>query len=479
MARGALSPAGGDARLVVGGRVARAAARSGALWGCVFGLFVVVQTVAFTAQYDTQAARDQMAATYGTEGGLTAVLGQPDALNTVAGWATWRFVGILGLLGSVWGVLLVTRLLRGEEESGRWELLLTGQTTPRRAAGQAATIAAAVLGIGYALRMAANTDRGLHWLGWLSPLGWVERIRPLNDPNPVAVVPVLALTVGATAAAVWLAGRRDAGTAILPERHAGPPRVALLGGPVRFAVRQTRLGAAGWLFAIAAFAALFGVVADSSTQDVDGSRDIEEAISRLGGHGSPTAVYLGLIFLVVSFLVALIAAGQVSTLRAEEAAGQLDALLVRPVSRARWLAGRLAVSCLLLGCAGVAAGGGAWVGTAGQSDGIGAGDLVTAGVNIVPPGLFLLGLGTLVFGGWPRATRPVVYAYLTWAFLIEFSGGAVRLHHWLLDTSVFFDVSPAPAGPPDWSSAAVLSGLGIAGAVLGGFLFRRRDLRAA
>ncbi|CAI7974105.1 membrane hypothetical protein [Frankia sp. Hr75.2] len=127
----------------------------------------------------------------------------------------------------------------------------------------------------------------------------------------------------------------------------------------------------------------------------------------------------------------------------------------------------------------MAAGGGAWVGTAGQSDGIGAGDLVTAGVNIVPPGLFLLGLGTLVFGGWPRATRPVVYAYLTWAFLIEFSGGAVRLHHWLLDTSVFFHVSPAPAGPPDWSSAAVLSGLGIAGAVLGGFLFRRRDLRAA
>lgn len=151
--RGALSPAGGDARLVVGGRVARAAARSGALWGCVFGLFVVVQTVAFTAQYDTQAARDQMAATYGTEGGLTAVLGQPDALNTVAGWATWRFVGILGLLGSVWGVLLATRLLRGEEESGRWELLLTGQTTPRRAAGQAA----AGLGVGVAILLALTT----------------------------------------------------------------------------------------------------------------------------------------------------------------------------------------------------------------------------------------------------------------------------------------------------------------------------------
>jgi hypothetical protein len=30
-----------------------------------------------------------------------------------------------------------TRLLRGEEESGRWDLLLAGQTTPRRAASLA------------------------------------------------------------------------------------------------------------------------------------------------------------------------------------------------------------------------------------------------------------------------------------------------------------------------------------------------------
>ncbi|ABW14753.1 Putative exporter of polyketide antibiotics-like protein [Parafrankia sp. EAN1pec] len=197
--------------------------------------------------------------------------------------------------------------MRGEEESRRWELLLTGQTTPRRAAGQAvaglrvglavllalttlgmvvsgrsttadfslgqcvalaatvvagaamflavgalasqlaatrrqaATIAAAVLGVGYALRMAANTDRGVHWLGWLSPLGWVDRIRPLTDPNPVALVPVLALTAGATAAAVWLAGRRDAGTAILPGRHAAEtfaPHERRGPGPYREQVRK-------------------------------------------------------------------------------------------------------------------------------------------------------------------------------------------------------------------------------------------------
>ena len=43
----------------------------------------------------------------------------------------------LMILGAVWGLLTSTRLLRGEEDSGRWELLLAGQTTRRGAAVQA------------------------------------------------------------------------------------------------------------------------------------------------------------------------------------------------------------------------------------------------------------------------------------------------------------------------------------------------------
>ena len=41
---------------------------------------------------------------------------------------------ILSVIGGVWALLTATRLLRGEEEEGRWELLLTGQTTRLRAA---------------------------------------------------------------------------------------------------------------------------------------------------------------------------------------------------------------------------------------------------------------------------------------------------------------------------------------------------------
>jgi ABC-2 type transport system permease protein len=540
-----LAPAGRYPGSVLARQVARRATRSGALWGLIFGLFIIVQTHAYTSTYKTQASRDQLARAYGPNTAMNALLGSERAVNTVAGWADWRFVGILSVLGSIWGLLTAARLMRGEEEAGRYDLLLAGQTTRRRAAGQAlaglgagllglfaltaigaivtgrspsagfslgqclyfavtlvaaaamflaigalasqlagtrrraAAMAGVVFGLAYALRMVADTNQGLHWLVWLSPLGWVEESRPLTSPNPVALLPVLVLLVVVTAVTLHLAGTRDAGAASWPGRDSSQPHLALLGGSAGLAMRLMRPTAVGWLFAVAVFAVLIGTTAESSAQDATGSQGISQAIGRLGGHGSTVADDLGLTFLILALLIALIAAGQITAMRTEEADGYLENLLVRPVSRTSWFAGRLGLSCLLLITAGLLAGIGAWVGAATQHSGVRFGSLLTAGLNVVPPGLFLLGLGALVLGAWPRRTSAVVYGYLAWSFLIEFAGGVVNTSHWLMDTSVFFHMVPAPATAPDWSSMAVITGLGILGAVLGGILLCRRDQKNA
>ena len=47
---------------------------------------------------------------------------------------------------------------------------------------QAAGYAGAALGACYALRMAADSDPRLDWLGWMTPLGWAEELQPLTAP---------------------------------------------------------------------------------------------------------------------------------------------------------------------------------------------------------------------------------------------------------------------------------------------------------
>jgi ABC-2 type transport system permease protein len=124
----------------------------------------------------------------------------------------------------------------------------------------------------------------------------------------------------------------------------------------------------------------------------------------------------------------------------------------------------------------VLAGAGAWVGAASEHSGIRFGSLIAAGVNVVPPSLFVLGLGALILGVWPRRTAAVVYGYLAWAFLVEFVGAVVHTNHWVLDTSVFFHMAPAPAVGPHWRAAAVLTVTGVVAGVAGALFFRRRDL---
>ena len=161
----------------------RKALRSGASWGLVFGIYVASQVQAYVSAYKTQAERNALAKSFTSSGGLNALVGPAHQLNTVAGYTEWKSVGILTVLGAVWALLLSTKLLRGEEDAGRWELLLAGQTTRRGAATQAMSglaggllalfviTAALTMGIGH-IPSAHFTNR---FLRPFSPYGYCRR----------------------------------------------------------------------------------------------------------------------------------------------------------------------------------------------------------------------------------------------------------------------------------------------------------------
>ncbi len=117
-----------------------------------------------------------------------------------------------------------------------------------------------------------------------------------------------------------------------------------------------------------------------------------------------------------------------------------------------------------------------WLGTVFEGTGVSLATLVTAGINVMPPALCLLGLGILAFGVWPRGTSYVVYGVLGWSLLIEIVGGVGTISRWLLDASLFHQMAAAPALNPDWTVNGIMIAIGAAGAVLGGVAFRHRDI---
>lgn len=131
---------------LVAARTARRAARSGVVWGAVFALYVADTAYLYSTTYPTPASRAKFASSLASNSGLAAMFGTARHLDTVAGFTSWRTMGFLTILGAVWGLLLATRLTRGEEDEGRWELLLSGLTTRGGAAAQA--VAGVAAGVG-------------------------------------------------------------------------------------------------------------------------------------------------------------------------------------------------------------------------------------------------------------------------------------------------------------------------------------------
>ncbi len=324
--------------------------------------------------------------------------------------------------------------------------------------------------------MIADAGVGLHGLIWASPLGWVEELQPLTAPQPLALVPIFCFTVVLAFAAVRLAGSRDVGASVVPDRTTGEPHLRLLSGPTGLAVRMTRPTVIGWWVAIAVSGLLYGLIAKSAGGTISGS-SVHKVFLKLGASGTGAEAVLGVCFLVLAVLVAFVGAGQLTAARSEESEGRLDHLLVRPVSRTSWLGGRLLVAVAVLLVSGIGAGAFVWLGVATQHTGIRLTTLLEAGVNLVPPAVAILGIGVLVFGIRPRMVSLAIYSLLGWSLLIVTVGGIGAVNHWVLDTSVFHQMASAPAVAPHWEANGVMMAIGCTGALLGGLAFRRRDLQ--
>lgn len=156
--------------------------KSGAAWGAVIGSIVFASAAGFNSIAPSPAQRQVLLASLAANAGLKALLGDTAHIYSIGGFVDWRVGGLVPLLTSVWALLLSTRLMRGDETAGRWEMFLAGQTTARRAAGNAlaglalgvlvmfsvvaactmivGTVTAAGFGVGHSLLFAAASVSG-------------------------------------------------------------------------------------------------------------------------------------------------------------------------------------------------------------------------------------------------------------------------------------------------------------------------------
>lgn len=107
--------------------------KGAAILGILIGIMAALQGFGYVKTYPDAASRAAFAAAFESAPALGVLYGEIKNLASGAGYMVYRTVPVMGLLAAIWALMTVTKLLRGQEEDGRWEVLTSASTTPRQA----------------------------------------------------------------------------------------------------------------------------------------------------------------------------------------------------------------------------------------------------------------------------------------------------------------------------------------------------------
>ncbi|WP_030893614.1 MULTISPECIES: ABC transporter permease [unclassified Streptomyces] len=499
------------------------------VWIAVDTLMVLSMPGTLEGLYGTPAERADLVRQVGGNSSLRAMVG-PVFGDSLGALTAWRAGVYAGALAAVMSLLVVVRHTRDEEESGRQELVASGMVG-RRASLTAALLAAAVanavlallvtaglagqgmagalalglgiagvgmvfatmaaivaqltesarlargltaavLGAAFVLRAAGDsaTKDGSSVLTWLSPLGWLENLRPYAGERWW----VLALLAGAVAVqgavAYALAGRRDIGMSFLPARPG--PATGRLGGAGALAWRLQRGSVLGWGIGFFLAGVVYGGMTEGAADLVGDNENARRIFERMGGRSGLTDAFLASMVGMLGLVAALYVVASVLRLHGEETSGRAEPVLAGAVGRLRWAAGHLVIafggSALIMLLAGL----GFAVGYGRET-----GPILGACLVQVPAVWVIGGVAVLLHGLLPRAAV-AAWGVAGAVLLIGWVGPALDVPQGVLDVSPFGHLPKLPGGEMAWGPVLVLTGLAavlVAGGLAG---LRRRDMSA-
>lgn len=495
--------------------------------------------VAYEDTFPTESERQGLARTVEGIPALEALFGRAVELATLEGFVLWRWGGFAVLLVAIWGMLSTSKLLRGAEETGHLEPLRAGTLSPRGLLGSALAalltvhlalaiavgathtalgmdaatawafgaafgliaavfagaaalasqliatrrrvngVVGAAIGVAVLVRVVAAGRTTPDSLWWATPFGWTTFLHE-TDGVRSAVLGLLAVTAAVLLVAALATSRRDLHGALFGGGEQRAPSVPPVRSLTGLTARLTVGPLIAWGTAIAGSALVFGLLAEDFAEVTDGIPQLAEILEQVGFTALDTTE--GVVALTTGILIlglALFAAAQVAAVREEEASWRIEHLLVRPLSRGRWLLVRVGVAASAVVVLAAATGGATWLGTVLAGTGLGVGDTARTALNLVPVAWLFLGLGAATFGLAPRLTGPVAYGLVLVTYIADLIASMLDLPEAVADVSPFRHVAAVPADPIDVRAVTVMVAIGLAGVVVGAVAFRRRDLREA
>jgi ABC-2 type transport system permease protein len=461
--------------------------------------------------------------------------GPPVALDDPGGFTVWRIGTPVSVLASGWIMLAATRITRGEEDGGRWDLLLAGrlrmadvvvrylaalvgsatligvavaagllaarteptgavihaagitcvaltfattallaaQVMPRRSAATGLTVAA--LGVGLMLRMIADGSHQLAWLAWATPFGLTSRAAPYADNRILPLIVLGAFPIVLAGAALVAARHRDLGEGIVAVPDSRPPRTRLLQSIGGFALRRAGRTTLGWATGIAASFLVVGALLASILELFRTTPRFAD-LAAAAGIALSVNVVAAALFSVLAVPTGLYAAMRLAAMVADEKAGRWTLLFAEPISRVRLVSTEIMVTVggvVALHCSAAVA---FWSGAKITGAPLQLTDSLAGALNSLPVALLAAGAAAVGVGWLPSAAGAIGALPVVGGFLVNVIMQTTHAPGWVVYLSPWTHLAAVPDTPPNWAATTIFLFIGAILTALGVYGYVQRDL---
>ena len=461
--------------------------------------------------------------------------GPPVALDDPGGFTVWRIGTPVSVLASGWIMLAATRITRGEEDGGRWDLLLAGrlrmadvvvrclaalvgsatligvavaagllaarteltgavihaagitcvaltfattallaaQVMPKRSAATGLTVAA--LGVGLMLRMIADGSHQLAWLAWATPFGLTARAAPYADNRIVPLIVLGAFPIVLAGAALVAARHRDLGDGIVAVPDSRPPRTRLLQSIGGFALRRAGRTTLGWATGIAASFLVVGALLASILELFQTNPRFAE-LAAAAGIVLSVNVVAAVLFSLLAVPTGLYAAMRLAAMVADEKAGRWTLLFAEPISRVRLVSTEIMVTVggvVALHCSAAVA---VWSGAKITGAPLQLTDSLAGALNSLPVALLAAGAAAVGVGWLPSAAGAIGALPVVGGFVVNVIMQTTHAPGWVVNLSPWTHLAAVPDTPPNWAATTIFLFIGAILTALGVYGYVQRDL---
>lgn len=469
---------------------------------------------------------------------VRAIYGLPTAIDTLGGFAVWRVALFVVLLGTVWVTLATTRVLRGNEETGRLDLVLANPLSLVRAtatslgvvfvvpvltalltgavlqgAGAAAAgswlygaglgllvatfvgvaaltsqvlperrrangLAMGVLFATFVLRMWADGGKHAQWARWTTPFGWLEQLHAFGGNDLLPLIPLVAAPVVLVTLALVLSVERDVGAGMVRAADTKQASTRLLSTPLAFATRRQSGELGAWAAAIAVLGLLSGGLAETLVGFPQSQPEATQLLQQVGMGAAITPG--GFIAIMNVFYAVVLSAYAIASVHSDyddETTSRLDLPYSNRVTRTAWLGSTVVTTMAVLMVLTIVLAFTTWLGASAANAGLTIGDSFAAAANILPIPILFLGLAVLLHGVRPSWAAGTVSVLAIGLYMVELIGPALSWPTWVLDLSPYHHLALVPAETPAWAALVVMLCIAAACGALGLLAYRRRDLQ--